>query len=272
MPVPLDLPLSLKTNGALITPEKADQIAELNPLRVDISLLGATDKTFDAIAGSKDTLRRVLRGVQLLQERNVRVKLMSLLMDLNLPNVMQMIDLVAALGVEYEQAFKISAADDGADKAGSHQLSRDQMKQLLEAENTPLQPRTVKPSSRTCSVSLSSCLISPYGDVLPCIELRIPAGNLRKRPFAEIWSTGGIFRQLRERHTMKNLPDCWVCPINRYCEGRCSGLALKEHGDLYGGHLLACQQAQARYRVDLSRRIRPSDATSGAFGNRWRES
>lgn len=243
----LGFALGLKTNGTLITPEKADQIAALDPLRVDISLLGATDETFDSIAGSKDTLRRVLRGVRLLQERNIRIKLMSLLMDLNLSEREQMIDLVIELGVDYEQSFKISTADDGTDKAGEHQLSREQMRQVLEADLTPLKTRTVQATSRTCSVSLSSCLIDPYGNLLPCIELRIPAGNLRNKPFSELWSTGGIFRQLRNQHVMKNLPDCWVCPINRYCEGRCSGLALKEHGDLYGGHLLACQQAQARF-------------------------
>ena len=49
------------------------------------------------------------------------------------------------------------------------------------------------------------------------------------------------------QHTYANLPECRVCPINTYCEGRCSGLAWKEHGDLYGGHTLACQHAQARY-------------------------
>ena len=243
----LGFSIDLKTNGTLITPDKADEIASLDPLRVDISLLGATDKTFDAIARSKNTLQRVVRGVKLLQERNVRVKLNTLLMDLNLLEREQMIDLVLELGLEYEQVFKISLADDGADKAGVHQLSRSQMANVFEADNTPFQERTVEPTSRTCSVSLSSCLISPYGEVFPCIELRIPAGNLRVAPFATIWADGGIFRQLRSRHTMKNLPDCWVCPINRYCEGRCSGLALKEHGDLYGGQLLACQQAQARF-------------------------
>lgn len=243
----LGFALNLKTNGTLVTPEKADRIAALSPFRVDISLLGATNRTFDKIARSKDTLRRVVRGVKLLKERGVRVKVMSLLMDLNLSEREQMIDLVTGLGADYEQAFKISAADDGRDKAGTHQLSLEQMVQVLEADRTPMVAREITPSSRTCSVSLSSCLINPYGEVLPCIELRIPAGNLRTQRFAELWSNGGIFRQLRSRHIMKNLPDCHVCPINRYCEGRCSGLAFKEHGDLYGGHLLACQQAQARF-------------------------
>lgn len=239
--------LSLKTNGTLITPEKADQIASLHPKQVDISLLGATDQTFDAIARSADTLRRMLRGVNLLRERNVRVKINSLLMDLNVSERESMIELVMGLGVEYEQVFKVSMADDGTDKAGAHQLPRLKMSQLFEADGTPFQQRTMEPSSRTCSVSLSSCLIGPYGDLLPCVELRIPAGNLRKKAFAELWSNGGIFRQLRSRHTLKNLADCVTCSLNRYCEGRCAGLAWKEHGDPYGGHLLACQQAQARF-------------------------
>ncbi|HZY40939.1 MAG TPA: SPASM domain-containing protein, partial [Anaerolineae bacterium] len=90
------------------------------------------------------------------------------------------------------------------------------------------------------------CVISPYGVVYPCIELRLPAGDLRRQSFADIWSNSPLLTGLRERHTWANLPECLACPIQAYCEGRCAGLAWKEHGDLYGGHTLACQQAQAR--------------------------
>ena len=58
----LGFSIDLKTNGTLITPDKADEIASLDPLRVDISLLGATDKTFDAIARSKNTLQQIGRA------------------------------------------------------------------------------------------------------------------------------------------------------------------------------------------------------------------
>ena len=96
-------------------------------------------------------------------------------------------------------------------------------------------------------MGLSSCLISPYGEIYPCNELRISAGNIRRQAFASVWVNAPIFQELRNRHTFANLPECQVCPINRYCEGRCAGLAWKEHGDLYGGNILACQQAQARF-------------------------
>lgn len=243
----LGFALDLKTNGTLITPEVADRIAALAPVQVDISLLGATPETSDAVMGGKNTLERILRGVRLLQERGVRVKLNSLLLDINIAERQQMLDMALALGVYYEQVFKVSPADDGGNGAAGHQLSREQMTEVLVADRTPFTPRSPGADSRTCSVGLSSCLISPYGIVYPCIELRIAAGNLRRQRFAEIWAEAPIFRQLRERHTWDNLPECRVCPISAYCEGRCAGLAWKESGDPYAGHLLACQHAQARY-------------------------
>jgi AdoMet-dependent heme synthase len=248
----LGFALDLKTNGTLITPERADQLAALHPIQVDISLLGATPETSDAVMRGKNTLDRILRGVRLLRERGVRVKLNSLLLDLNIAEREQMIAIALELGVRYEQVFKVSPADDGtlAEAAGGRQLSRAQMTHTLMADASPFTPRAPAATTRTCSVGLSSCLISPYGVVYPCIELRIPAGRLagvRQQRFAEIWAGAPILRQLRFQHTYNNLPECRVCPINAYCEGRCAGLAWKDHGDLYGGHSLACQHAQARY-------------------------
>ncbi len=246
----LGFALDLKTNGTLITPARADRLAALAPVQVDISLLGATPATSDAVMGSTNTLARILRGVKLLQERAVRVKLNTLLLDLNIAERQQMIDLALALGVHYEQVFKISPTDEGSEKAAAHQLGLAQMAHVLVDDDTPFAPRAPHADARTCGVGLSSCLISPYGIVYPCIELRIPAGQLagvQRQRFAEIWAGAPIFRQLRAQHTYGNLPECRTCPINAYCEGRCAGLAWKENGNPYAGHTLACRHAQARY-------------------------
>jgi len=243
----LGFALDLKTNATLITPAIADRLAELAPVQVDVSLLGATPETFDAVSGARHSLERVLRGVRLLQERGVRVKLNTLLLDLNMHERVQMLDLAQNLGVYYEQVLKVSPADDGSNVAGLHQLSLAQMSDAFVADQTPFTPTQPGSAARTCGVGLSSCLISPYGVVYPCIELRIPAGDLRRQSFREIWTTAPILQRLRTNHTWANLPECRVCSLNTYCEGRCAGIAWKEHGDLYGGHLTACQQAQARY-------------------------
>lgn len=243
----LGFALALKTNGTLITPEVADQIAALAPVQVDISLLGAAPETFDAVSGVSRSLERVLRGVQLLQERRVRVKLNTLLLDLNVDERQEMVDLALRLGVPYEQVLKVSPTDTGHDGAAQHQLSRVQMHRALVDDNTPMLVRPVEPEGRTCSVGLSSCVISPYGVVYPCIELRVPAGDLRRERFEDIWLHAGIFADLRSRHIRMNLDHCSACLISGYCEGRCAGIAWKEHGNPYAGHTLACWHAQARY-------------------------
>lgn len=243
----LGFALYLKTNATLLTAQTADRLAALDPVQVDISLLGASNETFDAVAGSRQTLTRVLRGVQLLQARGLRIKLNTLLLDLNLAERQQMLELATELGVRYEQVIKISQNDDGTPLAMEHQLTRNQMTQVLLADGGNFVPQPPAPSSRTCKVGLAACVISPYGEVFPCIELRIAAGSVREQSFADIWRNAPIFRNLRQRHTYANLPECQVCPINAYCEGRCAGLAWKESGDLFAGNTLACTQAQARF-------------------------
>jgi AdoMet-dependent heme synthase len=243
----LSFALYLKTNGTLITPARADRIAALAPVQVDISLLGATAATFDSVAGRRRVLRRVLAGVRLLQERGLRVKLNTLLLDLNIGERLAMVELARGLGVEYEQVFKVSPTDDAGIEAGAHQIACTQIAAALSEDNAAFEPRSLEPPARTCRVGLSSCLISPYGEVYPCVELRIPAGSLRGQPFDQLWRNAPILQELRARHTLQFLPECRGCPLRRYCEGRCAGLAWKERGDFYGGHTLACRQAQARY-------------------------
>lgn len=253
----LGFALDLKTNATLITPEIADRMADLQPVQVDISLLGATDSTFDAVAGSKHTFTRVLRGVQLLQQRGVAVKLNTLLLNLNVHERSQMVDLAHTLGVEYKHVVKISSADDGGNKAGEQQLAAQAISEVLTANQADFRVRVPTADTRTCKVGLSSFLVSPYGEVYPCQELRISAGNLRRQSFQTIWQQAPIFQELRSRHTYANFPECRVCPINAYCIGRCSGLAWKRSGDLYGADLTACIQAQAHYQQRHPGQIAP---------------
>ncbi len=238
--------LNIKTNATLLTPDTADRLAALEPLQVDVSLLAATSGTADRITQRRHSLERALRGISLLVERDVPVKLNSLLMEINLAESESLVSLARSLGLPHEQFVKISPDDQGTPKAAQHQLGREAMTRL-NAMNLSSCGQGSSPTERTCQVGMGSCLISPDGIVYPCIELRIPLGDLRQQTFAEIWQNSPHLQQLRLSHTRPHLHTCATCELIEYCEGRCAGLAFKESGDWLAPDTLACHQAQARF-------------------------
>lgn len=238
--------LDIKTNATLLTPNSADKLAALKPVQVDVSLLAATSETADRITKGHRALERTLRGISLLVERNVPVKLNSLLMDTNLSESEALVSLARAMGLPHEQFVKISPDDRGVAKAAKHQLDQEAMTRLY-ATNLNSCGKGDSLAERTCQVGMGSCLISPDGIVYPCIELRIPLGDLRQQPFAEIWRDSPMLQRLRSFHTRSHLHMCNGCELQEYCEGRCAGVAFKESGDWLAADSLACRQAQAHY-------------------------
>jgi radical SAM protein with 4Fe4S-binding SPASM domain len=98
-----------------------------------------------------------------------------------------------------------------------------------------------------CSAGHNSCYISPYGDVSPCVQMPVAAGNLRKQRFEEIWYGSREMKRVRAVRESE-LPLCSTCSIRSYCE-RCPGLAETEGGDLLGAYERACELAEANARL-----------------------
>jgi radical SAM protein with 4Fe4S-binding SPASM domain len=98
-----------------------------------------------------------------------------------------------------------------------------------------------------CSAGHNSCYISPYGDVLPCVQMPIPAGNLRRQSFEEVWFNSSAMNRVRAVRESQ-LPVCSGCSIRKYCE-RCPGLAQMEGGDLLGAYERACEMAELNARM-----------------------
>ena len=79
----LGFQLILLTNGTLMTPMMAEEIAKLKPLLVGVSLHGATPDTHDLITGRPGSFEATLRGTDLLRCSGVNVALHTVLMDSN---------------------------------------------------------------------------------------------------------------------------------------------------------------------------------------------
>lgn len=62
----------------------------------------------------------------------------------------------------------------------------------------------------TCMALFSHFRLMPDGDVIPCRAMPEVAGNLRKKPFSEIWRSETATRIRKE---VKGCRGCWTCDI-----------------------------------------------------------
>lgn len=70
--------------------------------------------------------------------------------------------------------------------------------------------------------------LQPDGTLTPCVFMPIPVGNLRERPFWEIWENTPLFKALRDRDRLKGF--CSKCPYRNVCGG-CRARAYAYFGD-----------------------------------------
>jgi len=59
--------------------------------------------------------------------------------------------------------------------------------------------------------------MEPDGTVVPCVFLPLPVGNVRTKPFKEIWEESRIFGLLRDRDSWEG--QCGKCPYKYICGG-----------------------------------------------------
>jgi len=80
-----------------------------------------------------------------------------------------------------------------------------------------------------CGAGRLYCSIEPEGDVQPCVFMPLVVGNVRERPFCEIWHTAPVLLQLRDRRELKGT--CGTCRYRLVCGG-CRARAWAYYGDL----------------------------------------
>jgi radical SAM protein with 4Fe4S-binding SPASM domain len=79
-----------------------------------------------------------------------------------------------------------------------------------------------------CLAGTEMCFISYKGEVYPCGYLPVPAGNLMKQTFQEIWTSSPVFQNLRNPDLLKG--KCGICEFRHICEG-CRARAYGMTGD-----------------------------------------
>ena len=82
--------ITLFTNGTIMTEEIADYLAEWPPFAIEITLYGRTRETYEALTVIPGSYDRCLRGIKLLKERGLPLKLKTVATSINKHEVLAM--------------------------------------------------------------------------------------------------------------------------------------------------------------------------------------
>ena len=262
----LHFDVSLKTNALLITPERARRLKELGVRKIQVSIYSADPEIHDGITMVPGSLRRSIEAMRLVKSLGLVATIACPLMKQNLTAYRSVLLLAEELDVPYVLDLTITPMMDGNHSTVNHRVKAQDLLPVLQDSKlnpklriSPMasvssdsavssgMPLPAESDDLPCSAGHNTCYISPYGEVFPCVQLPVAAGNVRQKKFEDIWYRSPEMRRV-EAIRESQLTHCGNCSIRIYCE-RCPGLALMEGGDLMGAYERACEMAEMNARL-----------------------
>jgi radical SAM protein with 4Fe4S-binding SPASM domain len=247
--------ITIFTNGTLITPQVADFLAEWRPFAVEITLYGRTRETYEALTGHTGSFDRCMRGIELLLNRGVMLKLKTVPTRINAHEVYDMQRFAEELGVEFKFDPLVNPRTDCSQSPLAVRLSPEDVVNL-EYQNPKrkadyrklLETQLAKgPSPLTdqvyfCGGGMSSCAIDPYGNMSICVISHQDVHNVRELGFMHGWEN--FLKPVRDKKRTR-LTKCNTCQIQSMC-AMCPANGELENGDPESPVDFLCQVAHLR--------------------------
>jgi AdoMet-dependent heme synthase len=247
----------MAVNGTLLSAEKARAAKQSGIQRVSISLDGAAAEAHDRFRGVTGAFAGAMEGISYLKEAGLAFQINTTVTKRNLGEIEDILQLASEVGAAAHHIFLLVPTGRGRELA-HEEVTPEEYEQTLtwfaeQEYKVPLQLKaTCAPQyyriihqrgnvkdrkketeglhtfTRGCLGGISFCFVSHRGDVQPCGYLETIGGNIRERPFQEIWKEAELFQHLRDVKALKG--KCGQCEYQLVCGG-CRARAYALHGD-----------------------------------------
>ncbi|BCJ56073.1 heme d1 biosynthesis radical SAM protein NirJ2 [Actinoplanes sp. NBRC 14428] len=240
----LGLSVGIGSNGGRLTPRQAVRLAASGINRFQVSLDGLREQ-HDRLRRWPGLFDRVQRTIDTVAGSGVRVHVCCTITQLNVDDLEEFVAYVATRPVRrinfsrYVPTGRGTALLDIGDArwrevAERCMALRDAYAGRLEITTHLAQQILVDPCVAGlpgfvgCQAARGQGAVTATGDVLPCVLLPVPMGNIRQRPFAEIWRDSPVAARLRDRASLSGA--CGSCALRERCGG-CRAVAYARTGD-----------------------------------------
>jgi radical SAM protein with 4Fe4S-binding SPASM domain len=245
--------VKLKTNAMLIGSHEADRLRELGVDSVQVSIYSHRPEVHDAITKVPGSLKRSLDAVRFLRSKGLKVIMANVLMTENAQDYQSVRELASQIGVHSVLDPTVTPMMDGGHQNMGLNVHGDALKDVFrdpglvgDVDEFCAKPAAADEdvlSSAPCSAAHTSCYVSPYGDVYPCVQFPLPSGNVRTKRFIDIWNHSDQLNEVRSIR-LRDLTNCSSCGNVSMCT-RCPGLAYME-GNMRGPSTQDCEKSYAR--------------------------
>jgi radical SAM protein with 4Fe4S-binding SPASM domain len=249
--------ISLFTNGTIINEQIADYLVEWPPFAIEITLYGRTRETYEALTAVPGSYDRCLRGIRLLKERGLPLKLKTVATSINKHEVTAMREFAEIeLGVEFKMDGQINPRIDCSQSPLAVRLTPEEVvaldmnapkgmseyrrlaKRDLESPPNLSQVDTVY----FCGGGMNSFAINAYGEVGICVISQQETFSTRGVGLHAVWEESLL--QLRNRKRTR-VTKCVQCRIQSLC-GMCPANGEMENGDRESPVAFLCNVAHLR--------------------------
>ncbi|MFO7871775.1 MAG: radical SAM protein [Kiritimatiellia bacterium] len=244
----LGFAVKLFTNGTLMDERLADAVAEIEPVGVEMTLHSMDPAVHDTITHVPGSHAAVIRALRLCRERHINITVKTLLLKSNRGAFEGVRKFTESEGARFVFDFVLVPTDTGRDTMKPYGLAEEEITEFIFSQSggRSAAPKTPDASDPVCGAGSNTLCITPGGDVLPCLAVRRPVGNITKHPLAEIWRSPMLDPYRNMRYI--DIPECRNCEYVVYC-ARCPGVALAECGSVTGKSPSACVAARAAARA-----------------------
>src|ERR1700685_500895 len=234
--------VTLFTNGTLITPKIADHLAEWRPFAIEITLYGATRETYDTLTQIPGSFDRCMRGIRLLLERKLPLKLKTVPTTVNRHEVYEMQRMAQQdFGVDFkfdplvnpridcsQSPVEVRLTPEDAVALDLHDARRRaEALKLIERDMALPADAFASENIYQCGGGLTSCAIDPYGQISICVLSHQESYDWRSGSFSTGWNDFlGRVRGKKKTRQSK----CDACRIKTLC-GMCAANGELEKGD-----------------------------------------
>ena len=257
--------LTINTNGTMIDEDLAAFFGKYKPRRVNITLYGTDEETYERLCHYPGGYEKTIRGIRLLQEQGVDVKVAGSLASANLDDLDRLLDMEQELGVpvrvdtymlpatrERQLPFNEQSRLDPAEAARAriHALKREMgpelfpqyVRQSIEQAEHP-EPAKEVPGRMACMAGQCSFTINWQGEMRPCVILTEPAVSVFDAGFEAAWK-----QIVEETGKIRLNAKCTACTLRHLCR-TCAASALLEAGSYDAVPEYMCRYAEESLRI-----------------------